>query len=167
MALRVPSLHPIIKSMIMKKLTIMLLMTSSLSWGALDDHLEKRGTNYQILKKHYSSLLSDVADERPHMFCEKVYGIIPTLNQIFMDDQDLISDLRRRSESYFIDYAIHLEDNSFSPLFSANTYKELCLHDNHALILNLSRALTYHITNVDYLKMHHDLWSSTFGPFSH
>jgi hypothetical protein len=74
--------------MIMKKLTIMLLMTSSLCWGALNDHLEKRGTNYQILKKHYSSLLSDVNAERPHMFCEKVYGIIPGLNQIFMDDPD-------------------------------------------------------------------------------
>lgn len=146
------------------KTTLFLLLLSLTSFAATSDlekQLEKKSSNYTQLRHYYSTLLAKVNIKDDKAFCVQVESGVPLLNLMFEDDQQLITALRMYQDTDFREYATHIEENSFSALFSSHAYGEMCEAQQREKILSLMQSLQYHVMNVDYLSMSNVLfWQS-------
>jgi hypothetical protein len=123
--------------------------------------LEQKSQHYQELNSYYRSLLGSVKINDDKLFCQQVLNSVNLLNGIFEDDLILIKMLRTSTDVDFLEYATHLEENSFSPLFSSHAYQELCDLGQREEILGLTISLQYHVMNIDYLNLSHQLFSES------
>lgn len=123
--------------------------------------LEQKSLHYQELNSYYRSLLGSVKINDDKLFCQQIRNNVNLLNSIFEDDHVLIKFLRTSSDVDFLEYATHLEENAFSPLFSSHSYQELCHLGQREEILGLTISLQYHVMNIDYLNLSHQLFSES------
>ena len=153
----------------MKKISTSLIcllffLLSSSVWASLKDLVETKSKNYQSLDLYYNSLLDRVIAKDTKSFCSQVFNEYSTLVRIFNDDNFLITELRHSTNTDYLDYATHLEENSYSPLFSYGSFQDAC-EKNPTSILNLSEALKYDIMNINFLSENHQQWRDAYGPF--
>ena len=118
----------------MKLLILGLLASFSVFANELEAQLEKKNENYTVLRKHYSTLLANINIQNDQLFCTHVKNSLPVLTAIFEEDQKLVVELRRSQNPDFREFAQHIEDNSYSPLFSYQAYLSLCEpHDRQTI----------------------------------
>ena len=143
----------------MKKLFLLCLFLgfslhgNASSQVSLRELLEQKSIHYSELNLYYKNLLKAVKASQEKYFCQEVFGKVKLLNGIFQDDLVLIKLLRTSNDSDYLEYATHLEENSFSPLFSSLSHRELCDQNRREDILALTQSLEYHVMNIDYLSM--------------
>lgn len=125
---------------------------TSISLG-LRQQLEQKANQYNELNLYYKNLLKAVKANQDIFFCQEVFSTMQLLNSIYQDDMVLIKTLRTSTDSDHLDYATHLEENAFSPLFSSLSHRELCDQNRREDILGLAQSLEYHVMNIDYLSM--------------
>lgn len=145
----------------MKFALFVFLLSVSAFASELGPSLKKKTENYLVLRKHYSTLQTHVTAKNVAQFCEEVQRSLPVINQIYEDDQVLIKELRVGNNETFSEYAKHIEENSYSPLFTYTAYSDLCAQGNQGSILNLAQSLTYHLMDIDYLSMTNQLFSQS------
>ena len=152
------------KKLITSFLLILFFTFTNTAWASLKDLVEKKSKNYQSFELYYISLLNQVIAKDTNSFCSQVTSEYSVLVQIFNDDNALISELRHSSNPDFLDYATHLEENSYSPLFSYGSFQDACVN-NPSAILKLSESLGYDIENIRFLEENHQQWLDAYGPF--
>lgn len=81
---------------------------------------------------------------------------------ILEDDGRLINELRQVDHPDYHEYAVQLEENIASPLFSYGAYMDTCQNGDLESIKRLEQSMNYHVMNVDYLKMIHLMWIEGF-----
>ncbi len=142
---------------------VVLFIYPSVGRSAMDlkQLLEQKTFHYQELDIYYRSLLASVKTDNDNLFCQQVRNSVNLLNGIFEDDLVLIKSLRTSTNVDFLEYATHLEENSFSPLFSSLSYQGLCDQGQRSEILGLKVSLQYHLMNIDYLNLSHQLFSES------
>lgn len=116
--------------------------------STLKEMLALKSSNYVVLKTFYTRLKGLLQKEKE--FCAYAASQRPLLEQIFYDDRALIGELRNTSNPDYREYATHLEDNSYSPLFSLESFRNLC-EGQQSEIRKLDQSLQYHVMNIDYL----------------
>jgi hypothetical protein len=115
--------------------------------------LELKSNHYLELNLYYTSLSKAVKTGQDKLFCQEVRGNVDLLNSILEHDLVLIKTLKTFTDSDYLNFATHLEENSFSPLFSSLSHRELCDQSRQEDILGLALSLEYHVMNIDYLYM--------------
>jgi hypothetical protein len=151
-----------------KKLLLILpflLCLSAPVWAGLGQLVDARSQNYLYLQKHYTSLSTSLNEDNRKHFCSLVESARPNLVEILQDDNLLIFALRSTANLDFYNYSIHLEENSFSPLFANNAFRDMCLNNSDGKPSELIQSIKYHLMNVHFLKTTHELWINAFGPF--
>jgi hypothetical protein len=147
----------------MKFFILGLLVSFSVFATGLEAQLEKKNENYTVLRKHYSTLLANINIQNDQLFCTTVKNSVSVLTAIFEEDQKLVVELRRSENIDFREFAQHIEDNSYSPLFSHQAHLGLCERQDRQTILSLKQSLQYHVMNVDYLSMSNLLFWQTIS----
>ncbi len=139
------------------------LLFSTLSVAGLQEQVELKSNNYFVLSHHYQSLLTGIKQNDDKLFCKIIQDSQSVLEQIFYDDGNLVKELRQTPD--FREYATHIEDNSFSPLFSHASHKETCANGDFEQRSSIIQSLEYHVMNIDYLSLTHEMWREAYGPF--
>ena len=147
-----------------KPLLFALVLAISLpSWAGLKELAEAKSQNYQTLLKYYGSLHANAKAKDAKTFCAKVAASKPVLEQIFEDDNLLIDALREVNDQDYYDYATHLEENSFSPLFSYGAHSNLCQTGNFGNFEETIQSSHYHVVNINFLILNHQIWRESYG----
>lgn len=139
------------------------LFFSTMAVAGLHEMVELKSNNYLVLSQHYQSILSNIKKNDDKLFCKIVLDSQPVLEQIFYDDVNFVKALRQTSD--YREYATHIEDNSFSPLFSHASHKETCANGDFEQRSSIIQSLEYHVMNIDYLNLTHEMWRDAYGPF--
>lgn len=139
-------------------LTFLLFISSFSSWANLSEHLATKTKNYDVLIEYYSDLLEHIKRKDPKSFCLQVKNFYEPLVQILNDDALLIQELYKVENPDYVAYASHLEENIASPLFSYGAHMDTCENSGPETVLELRQSMEYHVTNIDYLKLHHQMW---------
>lgn len=139
------------------------LLFSTVSVAGLQELVELKSNNYIVLSHHYESLLTGIKQNEDKLFCKIIQESQPVLEQIFYDDVNLVKELRQTPD--YREYATHIEDNSFSPLFSHASHEETCANGDFEQRSSIIQSLEYHVMNINYLNLTHEMWREAYGPF--
>jgi hypothetical protein len=126
----------------MKRICILTLLFLSLpAWANLPEQLATKTKNYDLLIEYYSDLLGHIKKKDPKSFCFQVKNFYEPLVQILNDDALLIQKLYEFENPDYIAYAVHLEENLASPLFSYGAHTETCENNGPEAVLELKQSM--------------------------
>lgn len=134
---------------------MLILISFAAEASSLKELLQLKSANYIVLKDFYSHLKGLIRSEE--QFCSYAASQRPVLEQIFYDDRALIGELRNTPNEDYREYATQIEENSASPLFSLESFRNLC-ENQQSDIRKLDQSLQYHVMNVEYLRNLNELF---------